>query len=376
VTPDPQNAATPGRRRHALGRLLLTLSALVLALLLGESALRLSGAHTTRFVRPQHLENAAKTAGVDVYPSNPRGSFDLDLHDAVVRTRLAARGLVGLDAIEAQLPHGVEFSYSRDTCRDREPPPRTPHIPRVLVVGDSFTEGQGVRARDVFPRVLERQLADVHAEVFNCGRRGRDFPGLRTYFPALLAHHTPDLVVYAMLLNDPVKSPEFSARQQYLNDWILDRRRMVPDSASRAEPWWSPRIVSLSREAYEAVRVGRDTSAWYADMVGPANRSGWALTQRMIAEMSALAHEHDSGFVVVLLPLLTGLDTTYPFAGAHAEIARALRARQIDFHDLLPALAGRAPPTLWVHPVDMHPNERAHALLAARLEPIVRARLR
>lgn len=368
-------ATQRGRARPVVGRAALALCGLLLALLVGESVLRVLGFGTTRFVRPQHLENAAKTAGVDAYPTNPRGSFELDLRDAATRASLTALGVPLLESVHEQLPHGVAFSYSRDTCRDREPTARAVGAPRILLVGDSFTEGQGVRARDVFARVLERALRAERVEVFNCGRRGRDFPELRTYFPDLLAHHAPDVVVYAMLLNDPVRSPEFSARQRYLNDWILDRRRMVPDAHSHAEAWWSPRIVSLSREAYEAVRVGGETSAWYADMFGSANRSGWLETQRMIVEMDALARAADSRFIVVLLPLLTGLDTTYPFAAAHAEIARAMTARHIEFHDMLPALAGRDPRALWVHPVDMHPNERAHALLGARLEPIVRAAL-
>lgn len=364
-----------GRARRAVGRAGLVISGLVVALLVGEGGLRVAGVEPARFVRPRHLENAEKTAGVDAYPSNPRGSFDLDLNDAAVRARLTARGVPDLDQVHAALRYGVELSYSRDTCRDREPSARREGVARVLLVGDSFTEGQGVRARDVFARVLERGLRDEHVEVFNCGRRGRDFPELRTYFPGLIAHFDPDVVVYAMLLNDPVKSPEFSARQRYLNDWILDRRRMVADARGQGEPWWSPRVVSLGREAYEAVRVGRETTAWYGDIVGPANAAGWRETQRLIAEMDELARASHSRFVVVLLPLLTGLDRTYPFVAANAEIARAMREKHIELHDMLPALAGRDPRSLWVHPVDMHPNERAHALLGARLEPIVRAAL-
>ena len=363
------------KRRRALGRLALIAGSLLVALSISEGALRLFGVHAKRFVHPIHLENAEKTAGIDLYPTNPRGSFDLDLRDAATRAAQSARQIPRLDQVYEQLPYGVAFSYTRDTCRDRDPPPRVARVPRVLVVGDSFSEGQGVRANEVFTRALERRLADVHAELFNCGRRGRDFPELRTYFPNLLARHEPDLVVYAMLLNDPVKSPAFSARQRYLNDWILDRRHMVPDAQSEREPWWSSRLYALGRDAYEAVRVGRETSAWYADMVGEPNRAGWNETQRQIAEMDALTRARGGHFVVVLLPLLTGLDGPYPFAAADAEISRAMRARHIEFHDMLPALAGRDPRALWVHPVDMHPNERAHALLGAALEPIVRAAL-
>lgn len=354
---------------------MLVVLGVLLSVLVGEATLRLTGAGRARFVQPRYLENTAKTVGVDAYPTNPRGTFDLALRSPSTRARLTALGVPRLEQLYARLPFGVAFSYSRDRCRDREPTPRTAGVPRVLLIGDSFTEGEGVRAQDVFARVLERRLRDTHTEVFNCGRRGRDFPELRTYFPDLLAHHEPDVVVYAMLLNDPVKSPDFNARQRYLNDWILDRRRMIPNAQAQREPWWSLRLVSLSREAYEAVRVGRETRSWYEDMVGPPNERGWRDTQRMIAEMNALCLARRSRFLVVLVPLLQGLDTTYPFLAADAEIARAMREKHVEFHDLLPALAHQDPQALWVHPVDLHPNERAHALLGAYLEPIVRAAL-
>ena len=62
----------------------------------------------------------------------------------------------------------------------------------------------------------------------------------------------------------------------------------------------------------------------------------------------------------------------YPFAAPAAEIHRACSAANVAFVDLESAVAGVRPETLWVHAVDMHPNERAHALFAdALVEPVL-----
>jgi hypothetical protein len=67
-----------------------------------------------------------------------------------------------------------------------------------------------------------------------------------------------------------------------------------------------------------------------------------------------------------------GLDGSYPFADASREIANVLAAAGIPQHDLMSALGRRTAESLWVHPVDRHPNEVAHRLAAESLAPVVR----
>src|SRR5439155_26018692 len=62
-----------------------------------------------------------------------------------------------------------------------------------------------------------------------------------------------------------------------------------------------------------------------------------------------------------------------PFADVSETVARFCLAAGIPRHDLRPAFRGRRTESLWVHPVDMHPNERAHRLPAESLAPAIRA---
>jgi hypothetical protein len=363
------------RLRAAAGRAALLAAGVSLAVGTAECAVRIAGLAPERYHRPAHLENPEKTAGIDAYPTNPRGYFDLHLSDAATRARLGALGIAGVDGIARRAPHAVEQRYNAHRCRDRDPGVALPGVPRVLVLGDSFTEGQGVREEDAFPRQLERLLLarGRPVEVLNCGRRGRDFPVLYTAFGELTAAYAPDVVLYAMVLNDPVQSEELRSRQAFLNDWILDRRSWLPDD----EPGEASglRLWALARDRVEGVRVAAATTRWYEEMYGPENQAGWAETRGYLASMRDGMTARGGQLVVALLPLLVSNRGAYLFAGPAAEVGRACAEAKIRFADLADSVRGVAPEALWVHAVDMHPNARAHGLFAASLVSLVEAAL-
>src|SRR5206468_11021863 len=114
---------------------------------------------------------------------------------------------VRYDSRVHRTPYAVESRYSSRRFRDVELGPKPPGVRRVLVLGDSFTEGQGVKEPDTYPRVLEARLnaQDTHGpssprwEIRNCGRRGADFPLLFELFEQILSYE-PDVIVYGMVL--------------------------------------------------------------------------------------------------------------------------------------------------------------------------------
>jgi hypothetical protein len=61
-----------------------------------------------------------------------------------------------------------------------------------------------------------------------------------------------------------------------------------------------------------------------------------------------------------------------PFKVATETVSRFCVTAGIPWHDLRPALRGRPTSSLWVHPVDMHPNDLANRLAAESLAPVVR----
>jgi len=364
------------RAREILGGLALAVASVLVVLLVGEAAFRLLEVTPERYLMTGRMANARWTLLLDCYPTNPRSYFDLDLRKPESRERYFDVAPLRYDAVARRAPWAVEFRYN--ALRFRDPPlgPKPKGVRRVMVLGDSFTEAQGVKLQDAATSVLQRELdeqAPGRFEVRNCGRRGTDFPALYEAFEAILPYE-PDLVVYALTLNDADQSEAFHARQTYVNDWILDRGRQ-----EEAEPPPSrvPRfqLLAFLGDRVTAFWVGRETTRWYLDMWSEPNREGRERTYGYLREMNRRLQERGALLLVAPWPLLVALEGKYPFTPIHEEIRRFCLQAGIPHHDLFALFKGRKSETLWVHPVDRHPNEIANRLAAEDLLPVVRKML-
>jgi len=357
------------RLRALTSGLALSIASLAAAVLLLEVVARTTALMTPPEPAVRRMVDARWTTLLDCYPSNPREYFEIDLRQARNAERYRPLAPYRFDDVARGHPWAVESRYNSLRFRDREPDTKRPGRARVLIFGDSFAEGQGVKEHDTLAAELGR-LLDARApgryEVRNAGRRGLDFPELSQAFEAALVYQ-PDLLVYTLTLNDAVQPPEFRARQAFVNDWILDRER-PPDEAPRSAV--QLRVFDFVRQRVEAWRVGRATTAWYLDMWSDRN-PGWRETGERLLAMKRALDARGARLLVAPWPLLVGLERDYPFTAVHREIGRFCLTAGIAHHDLLSAFLGRRAQELWVHPVDHHPNEIAHRLAAESLAPVV-----
>jgi lysophospholipase L1-like esterase len=346
----------------------LALASVLAVLLVLEIGLRASGLGSGSEPSVRRMVDARWTTLLDCYPSNPRGYFEIDLRDPASDARYRVLAPHRFDAVARDHRWAVESRYNALRFRDVEPGARPAGVRRVVVFGDSFAEGQGVKAGDTLARVLERLLeerAPGRYQVRNCGRRGLDFPELYAAFEQALAYQ-PDLVVYTLTLNDAEQPPAFRARQRFVNDWILDRTR-EPDAPPPARSVLHSRVFDFVAARLQALRVGRETTRWYLEMWGDENRDGWRRTQDELRRMQQRLAERGARLLVAPWPLFVGLEHGYPFTPVHEEIRHFCLAAGIPHHDLLPSFEGRHTAELWVHPVDHHPNDRAHRIAAEAL---------
>jgi lysophospholipase L1-like esterase len=363
----------PSRSRELVYDFALAAGSILAFLLLGEAALRLLGITPERYPMTGRMINARWTLLLDCYPTNPRGYFDIDLRLPQNRERYLSVAPLRYDTVARRAPWAVEYRYNALRFRDEPLGPKPKGVRRVMVLGDSFTEGQGVKLGDTTVKVLERLLNEKEPgrwEVRNCGRRATDFPALYEAFEELLPYE-PDLVIYALTPNDAVRSEAFDARQSYVNDWILDNSRQVEEGGAPPSGRQS-RLLAFVADRVEVWRVGRATTQWYLDMWQEPNREGRERTFAYMREMNRRLQERGARLLVASWPLFVALEGGYPFTPVHDSVARFCLQAGIPQHDLLPAFRGRPSASFWVHPVDRHPNENAHRIAAEELAPLVR----
>jgi lysophospholipase L1-like esterase len=365
-------------RRQLLPNLALALGSLLAGLALVEVSLRVADyapkRHRVRYRVSNHGDLRLREGAtvLDCYEGNPRGYFEIDLRREETRRALRERGFPDLTEVAREFPFAVEFAYNPQGFRDRPFGPKPPGVRRVAVVGDSFTEAQGVLEEDGYVRILERLLSrpgSPPVETLNLGYRGLDLPALLGTFEKALALE-PDVIVFGMVLNDGDRSEAYDRRWPRLDDWIMVRRPPVELG------FFDSRLRALARDRWESAAISRDTLAWYRGMYGEPNADGWNRTKLHLRTMRSRARERGVGFVVALWPLIVGIEGGYPFGEAHARIRTVCERNGIPFVDLLDALRGRPSASLWVDPADMHPNETGHRLAAEALAPHVAALLR
>jgi lysophospholipase L1-like esterase len=317
-------------------RLLLAAGATLLALLLAEGAFRIA--------TPSH---APRTGQGAVVPGGEAGPF--------FRLVPGSRFEHVWDGDPyGVLPEGARLTYQLDPIGYRSGDAMG--RPSALVVlGDSFTFGEGVAIGDRFTERLDAALGAPG--VFNAGVPGWSTLDQVAVLPELLAARRPRAVLVVAQPNDAV--PITHAQQRAEGDLLA------------LSGGGGLRLVALVRGAAAA----RDTEDWYRSYWLGANRrfgDEVGLALRLAAETCAARRAR---LGVTCFPLLHRLDDA-PLADVHAEIGRKCAAAGIPFLDLAPAFAGRDESALWVHPADHHPNAAAHAIAAEALEPFVRELLR
>ena len=94
------------------------------------------------------------------------------------------------------------FAINQWRCRDRDYGPKQPGETRILVIGDSYSENQGLNIEQIYPKVLEAQLNKKYPgrsfSVINAGMAGWRLWHFYDYLEDMLPVIKPDVVVLAV----------------------------------------------------------------------------------------------------------------------------------------------------------------------------------
>jgi lysophospholipase L1-like esterase len=246
--------------------------------------------------------------------------------------------------------------------REREIPPRQPGRYRIVVVGDSFTWGQGVEAPERFSNQMESALGPSY-EVFNFGRPGNNLPEHLAVLQQALPV-SPDFVLVQLYINDfetrAMKRPQPYALLPRGTDRSFRRRFVTYDLLSKQ---WAllQETVGLC-ESYQAYMARN-----LLDPAAPQAVETVASLHRIID--AAAAAKVPLGFVIFpAYDRMGPRGSNYPFGYLHDRIRGVCADAKVPCLDLLGVFSQVPDPrTLWVSPFDAHPSAAAHHRAATEI---------
>ena len=240
---------------------------------------------------------------------------------------------------------------------------------RIVVVGDSFTWGDGVAPQEAYPSVMEALLRerwpDQNIEVINWSRPGwntwREFKSIAPQLPML----DPDLLIIGYCINDA--EPIHRRQLREIRRIMLTAHRQP---SNRVVVWLYNHsyLAALVYDFFENRRLRRAVTSYYQTLY-EAGRSGWVRAQDAFALFDKATRTQSIPTLLVIFPIFDSqLDDRYGYRNLHSEIAYAASERGLDVLDLLPGFEGYDGRDLAVQPFsDAHPSPLAHRVAAQEI---------
>jgi len=269
--------------------------------------------------------------------------------------------------------------------------------PRILLIGDSFTEGVGLPWEKTFPGILASALGSEGVEVLNSG--------VNSYCPILFKGRLKylfdqkglevDRVVACIDISDVMQEltyqekPDNTVKEQPLfpehygeidrqnqrDDWIRknieDQFTLLGAFARNLRIWWRDHKGGPGVRQYDEIPTWAYVWPDYQGPYGALIEKGLRLAQRHMTEVAADLRQRDIALTVVVYPWPQQLP--YSFRPSRAETVWAEWAdeNQASFISLFSDFARLGDPGFvrdnYFLRNDSHWNERGHAKVAELL---------
>jgi lysophospholipase L1-like esterase len=230
---------------------------------------------------------------------------------------------------------------------------------RVVLLGDSFTFGEGTSEPWIYPTLLRealdaRGIEGRQVEVVNLGIPGNDLTESRLTYQRFGRRLQPDLVVFQWNTND---FPTPQVQEDHLR--LIGARYRELHVRVQALRW--SHLLSFVTMRLQMSQLSRE-------LIATTREEAETGRHRMgeIGRVSRMTEQEGAAFVVLAFPELIRFDD-YPYAAILDLLREYCRDEGIALVDLLPALSAHEDNELWVHETDHHPNRIAHAIAAREL---------
>lgn len=226
---------------------------------------------------------------------------------------------------------------------------------KVMVVGDSFVEGVGIEyPEDRFSNRLAQKLGPDYV-VFNLGKSGANTAGeieAITHFP-----YRPDFLVFSYFPND-------------IEGTAAWQRGLARPPNIEISPLLLPLVKNsytfnfLYWRLFRLWQAGQPDTKWLWFLSLYDNPEVWWLHQQELLSIYQGAQSEQVPLIVVVFPSMNHIEESQVVT---KRIVALYEERGVPTLDVTKLIKGIPTAELMASPVDSHPNERVHALVAEAL---------
>ena len=244
---------------------------------------------------------------------------------------------------------------------------------RILVLGDSFTYGSGIKhVEDLYPALLEEKLnrtntSGVQFEVINTGDKGMTTAEELAYLRETGLALSPDLVIVGHVLNDAETRELKDARRNQAREATI-----LPSGLHKFLSQYSftyylalKNLIMLQKE----MRRSDDSLTGYDAYLDELYRGdNLAAYRGIVADLAQTCAENGLPVLWVSFPRISRVqENPYPFDHVAATLRDIALEHEFAYVDLQPAIQNSKAERLTVSAYDGHPNEIVHALAAEEI---------
>jgi lysophospholipase L1-like esterase len=236
---------------------------------------------------------------------------------------------------------------------------------RVVVVGDSVTEGYGVEWDNVFSSVVQAQLGAGY-EVISLGMGGLNTPQEVHILEEVGVRYSPDYVVVNFIMNDCdfFSSAKAGAKYAEGNQSKIALLGISINPSVKRVLKSSALLYLVNERIVDLVGrlKGEERHDYYGELWG--NQANRAKVTTAFGKLRVLSRDHGFKVVVLVWPLVVDYGD-YKLRAVHQWIVEQAVANQFVGIDLLPVFASQPFRGMQVTSEDyVHPNAKGHRLAA------------
>jgi len=226
---------------------------------------------------------------------------------------------------------------------------------RVVVLGDSFTYGLGIKnLDDIYAKISERELKkrSYNVEIINMGVGGFNTHQEVEWFKMEGAKYNPELVILGFTAND--NEPVLVDINTSI--WLKERGLLGFKELLRRHIYLSTYFIESFRKLKAAYNfTGRNNKL--------SNPRDYDVCIEKIKEFDLYLKSCNIKLIVFLLPKLDDFKD-HKYIEIYNYVQTRLKMNDVACCDLFPYLKDYKEKELWVTPKDYHPNELCNRIFA------------